>query len=76
MPTAKLIDMEVIFRFSHLKENKIVYGTFKKGKQVKVHHKAVHDINSKSWLDIDHMDLMGKMQTKSISEKRCTCAWR
>ncbi|XP_010436642.1 PREDICTED: uncharacterized protein LOC104720436 [Camelina sativa] len=40
------------------------------GKQVKIQHKKVPDVQSKSFLDLIHMDLMGPMQVESLAGKK------
>ncbi|XP_019101810.1 PREDICTED: uncharacterized protein LOC109133274 [Camelina sativa] len=40
------------------------------GKQVKIQHKKVQDVQSKSVLDLIHMDLMGPMQVESLAGKK------
>lgn len=43
---------------------------YNQGKQVKVQHKKVPDVQASTPLDLVHMDLMGPMQTKNIGGKR------
>lgn len=45
-------------------------GACNQGKQVKVQHKLIQDIQSTDMLEMIHMDLMGPMQTESIARKR------
>ena len=49
---------------------KTVCGPCNQGKQVKVQHKMIQDIQSNDMLEMVHMDLMGPMQTESIAGKR------
>ncbi|KAL0715908.1 hypothetical protein Bca4012_065230 [Brassica carinata] len=51
-------------------DDKMVCGACNEGKQVKVQHKKVPDIQASAPLDLVHMDLMGPMQTESIGGKR------
>ncbi|XP_056855389.1 uncharacterized protein LOC108838558, partial [Raphanus sativus] len=51
-------------------DDKIVCGACNEGKQVKIQHKKVPDVQAKAPLDLVHMDLMGPMQTESIGGKK------
>ncbi|XP_024011253.1 uncharacterized protein LOC112086523 [Eutrema salsugineum] len=50
--------------------DKFVCGACNQGKQVKVQHKRVPDVQSKAPLDLVHMDLMGPVQTESLGGKK------
>ncbi|CAA7051987.1 unnamed protein product [Microthlaspi erraticum] len=57
-----LVNKEIVRGVPKLKGcEKIVCGLCNQGKQVKVQHKKVSDVQSKSALDLVHMDLMGPM---------------
>ncbi|CAA7051603.1 unnamed protein product [Microthlaspi erraticum] len=66
-----LVNKEIVRGVPKLKGcEKIVCGPCNQGKQVKVQHKKVPDVQSKSALDLVHMDFMGPMQVESIAGKR------
>ncbi|KAG7584165.1 GAG-pre-integrase domain [Arabidopsis suecica] len=68
---ATLVDKEIIRGVPKLKvEDKMICGPCNQGKQVKVQHKKVPDVQTKSALDLVHMDLMGPMQIESIAGKK------
>ena len=51
-------------------DDKPVCGACNQGKQVKVQHKKVPDVQTSAPLDLIHMDLMGPMHTESIGGKK------
>ncbi|XP_010424168.2 PREDICTED: uncharacterized protein LOC104709216 [Camelina sativa] len=51
-------------------EENMVCGPCNQGKQVKIQPKKVPDVQSKSFLDLIHMDLMGPMQVESLAGKK------
>ena len=51
-------------------DDKMVCGACNQGKQVKVQHKKVPDVQASAPLDLIHMDLMGPMQKESIGGKK------
>ena len=51
-------------------DGKMVCGACNQGKQVKVQHKKVPDVQASAPLDLIHMDLMGPMQKESIGGKK------
>ncbi|KAG7564434.1 Ribonuclease H-like superfamily [Arabidopsis suecica] len=68
---ATLVDKEIIRGVPKLKvEDKMICGPCNQGKQVKVQHKKIPDVQTKSALDLVHMDLMGPMQIESIAGKK------
>ncbi|KAG7559347.1 Nucleic acid-binding OB-fold [Arabidopsis thaliana x Arabidopsis arenosa] len=68
---ATLVDKEIIRGVPKLKdEDKMICGPCNQGKQVKVQHKKVPDVQTKSALDLVHMDLMGPMPIESIAGKK------
>ena len=48
----------------------MVCGACNQGKQVKVQHKKVLDVQASAPLDLIHMDLMGLMQKETIGGKK------
>ncbi|XP_019093239.1 PREDICTED: uncharacterized protein LOC109129445 [Camelina sativa] len=68
---ATLVNKEIIRGVPKLKgENNMVCGPCNQGKQVKIQHKKVPDVQSKLALDLVHMDLMGPMQVESLAGKK------
>ncbi|XP_010457015.1 PREDICTED: uncharacterized protein LOC104738554 [Camelina sativa] len=68
---ATLVNKEIIRGVPKLKgEDNMVCGPCNQGKQVKIQHKKVPDVQSKSALDLIHMDLMGPMQVESLAGKK------
>ncbi|KAG7559036.1 Integrase catalytic core [Arabidopsis thaliana x Arabidopsis arenosa] len=67
----KIVNAEVIRGIPKLQGNTdVVCKACSKGKQIKVQHKKVGDIGSKRILELVHMDLMGPVQTESLSGKK------
>lgn len=68
---ATLVSKQIVRGVPQLKgEDNMVCGPCNKGKQVKVQHKKVPDVQTKSVLDLVHMDLMGPMQIESLAGKK------
>lgn len=69
--TIKLVNQEVVQGIPKFgSEADFVCGPCIKGKQVKVKHKSIEDIQNKNSLDLIHIDLMGPMQVESIAGKK------
>ncbi|XP_024010096.1 uncharacterized protein LOC112085206 [Eutrema salsugineum] len=68
---ANLVDKEIVRGVPRVKGvDKSVCGPCTQGKQVKIQHKRVPDVQSKAVLNLVHMDLMGPVQTESLGGKR------
>ena len=56
-------------------DDKLVCGACNQGKQVKVQHKKVSNVQASAPLDLVHMDLMGPICRKKVLEARSMCLY-